>query len=546
MTIPGVDCKRSLGFLTYYEEPVPRSCSLCQAFPVAMTDSPHPPMSIRRMALRLLVPMLLLTVAGAGTGCVTTGTNPVSGNTRAYAYSWEEEVELGKKADKQIQQQYGTYDNEALQKYVDDVGREVLAESHMRRPDAPAKFRNTEFTFRVLDSPVINAFALPGGYVYVTRGLMAHLNNEAQLAVVLGHEVGHVAGRHASKQAAKQQFMQGLLVGGALASQVAFGGNAAENVLGLGGNAAQLLSLKYSRGNEQESDQLGVEYATRAGYDAAEGSEFFTSLKRQREQSGQAVPTWQSTHPDPGQREDTVKELAAEWEQKVGGSSRMRNQEAYYSSIDGIVLGENPRQGFTENDVFYHPDLKFQFPVPSGWQVQNQARQVAIVQPDQEAYVVFQISDADTPAEAARAFTDQEGLTVVDERDETVNGYEARRVVATAQTQKGQTIRVLATFIAYDGQVYRFQGMTTDAKYSTYRVPLQQPMDGFDALRDPNKLNVQPKRLDIRPASRRAAFRTFVDASALPDGLNAEDLAIINQVQLDESIEQGRPLKLPK
>jgi len=235
--------------------------------------------------VRLLMPLALIVVVGASSGCVTTGTNPISGNKRAYAYSWEEEVKLGTEADKQIQQQYGIYENKELQQYVDRVAQKVLAESHMRRPDAQAKFRNTEFTFRVLDSPIINAFALPGGYVYVTRGLLAHLNNEAQLAVVLGHEIGHVAGRHASKQAAKQQFMQGLLVGGAVAGQVAFGGNVGENVLGLGGSAAQLLSLSYSRGNERESDQLGVEYATMAGYDAAEGAEFFTSLKRKQKQS---------------------------------------------------------------------------------------------------------------------------------------------------------------------------------------------------------------------------------------------------------------------
>lgn len=510
-----------------------------------MIDSPQPLLSVRRMALRLLVPMLLLTVAGASSGCVTTGTNPVSGNTRAYAYSWEEEVEIGQQADKQIQQQYGIYDDKELQQYVDRVAQDVLAESHMRRPETPAQFRNTEFTFRVLDSPVINAFALPGGYVYVTRGLMAHLNNEAQLAVVLGHEIGHVAGRHASKQAAKQQFMQGLLVGGAVASQVAFGGSAAENVLGIGSNAAQLLSLSYSRENERESDQLGVEYATRAGYDAAEGAAFFTSLKRQRQQSGQSIPTWQSTHPDPGQREDTVKDLAAQWEQKVGGTAKIQDQEEYYSHIEGVVLGENPRQGFTENDMFYHPDLKFRFPVPSGWNVQNQTSMVAMVQPDQEAYVVFRISDAQTPAAAANEFAGQKGLTVVERRAESVNGYDARQVVATGQTQQGQTVRVLATFIAYDGRVYNFQGMTTDAKYGAYRSQLERPMKGFNALRDRDKLNVQPTRINIKPASRAEAFRTFVSESALPDGMNATDLAIINQVQLDETVEQGRPLKLP-
>ena len=499
----------------------------------------------RAHLLRLILPLLLL-VAATGSGCVSTGTNPISGNTRAYGYSWEQEVKMGTEADQQIQQQYGVYEDEDLQQYVDRVAQDVLAESHMRRPSTPEKFRNTEFHFRVLDSPVINAFALPGGYCYVTRGLLAHLNNEAQLAVVLGHEIGHVAGRHASKQAAKQQIMQGVLMGGAIAGQVAFGGDVAQNVMGLGGTAAQLLSLSYSRDNERESDRLGVEYATMAGYDAAEGAEFFTSLKRQSAQSGQSIPTWQSTHPDPGQREDTIVKLAQEWDQKVEGAQTARNQDAYYAAIDEIILGQNPRQGFVENEVFYHPDLKFRFPVPSSWQVQNETSQVAMIQPNQEAYVVFRISQSDTPAAAAEEFAGQEGLTVVERGSESVNGRSAYRVLGEGQTQQGGTVRVLAYFISYDGRVYAFQGMTTAQQYAGYRPALERPMTGFDELADREKLTVQPTRIAVRPASRTASFRTFVDENLLPDDLNATDLAIINQVELEESVEQGRPLKLPK
>jgi predicted Zn-dependent protease len=499
----------------------------------------------RARLLRLVLPLLLL-VAATGSGCVSTGTNPISGNTRAYAYSWDEEVKLGTKTDKQIQRQYGIVEDEALQQYVDEVAQTVLAESHMRRPDTPAKFRNTEFTFRVLDSPIINAFALPGGYVYVTRGLMAHLNNEAQLAVVLGHEIGHVAGRHASKQAAKRKIMQGVLVGGAIAGQAAFGGNVGENVLGMGGQAAQLLSLSYSRDNERESDQLGVEYAARAGYDAAEGAAFFTSLKRKTKQSGRSLPTWKSTHPDPGNREDTVQELARKWDRKVEGPQTERNQEAYYAAIEGIVLGDNPRQGFVENDVFYHPDLEFQFPTPPGWQTQNETSQVAMIQPDQQAFVVFRISTAASPEAAANEFVGQKGITVVERGQRAVNGHPARRVVAEAQSQQGQTLRLLSYFIRYDDHVYQFQGLTTAGRYGTYQSAFEQTMTGFDALTDPEKLNVQPTRLAIRPASRSAPFRTFVEEQELPEGISDTDLAIINQLDLDTTVERGRPLKLPK
>jgi predicted Zn-dependent protease len=362
---------------------------------------------------------------------------------------------------------------------------------------------------------------------------------------VLGHEIGHVAGRHASKQAAKQQIMQGVLLGGAVAGQAAFGGNVGENILGIGGSAAQLLSLSYSRDNERESDQLGVEYAIKAGYDAAEGSAFFTSLKRKSNQSGRSLPTWQSTHPDPGRREDTVQELAREWDQRIEGLQTTRNQEAYYAAIENLVLGDNPRQGFTENGIFYHPDLQFQFPVPASWQVQNETSQVALIQPDQEAYVVFRISTAASPEAAATEFTGQKGLTVVERATRRVKGRDARRVLAEGQTQQGQTLRLLAYFIEYDDRVYQFQGLTTAGRYSTYQSAFEQTMTGFDALTDPDKLNVQPTRLIIRPASRTAPFRTFLAETALPEGISDDDLAIINQLDLDTTVEQGRPLKLP-
>jgi predicted Zn-dependent protease len=505
----------------------------------------HPRRAAFRWSRHLLVPVLLMLVAAAGSGCVSTGVNPVSGNTRAYGYSWEQEVQLGQEADDQIQSQYGVYDDEELQAYVDEVAREVLAESHMRRPDTQQRFRETEFTFRVLDSPVVNAFALPGGYVYVTRGLLAHLNNEAQLAMVMGHEIAHVAARHASQQAARQQLTQGLLVGGAIAGQVAFGGNVAENVMGLGGTAAQLLSLSYSRENERESDRLGVEYAVKAGYEGAEGAAFFTSLKRMQQQSNQSLPTWQSSHPDPGEREDTIVQLAQEWQERVPGTAQTRNQEAYYGALETLVLGDNPRQGVTENNTFYHPDLEFQFPTPAGWQVQNQPRQVAMIAPEQSAYVVFRFAEGDTPEAAAQNFTGQEGLTVEEQRSTTVNGRSAYRVLAQAQGQQGQTLRVLSYFIADQGQVYQFQGVTTSGRYGEYRSAFERTMTGFTRLTDPEKLNVQPTRLAIRSADRRAAFQTFAEGAAMPEGMNATDLAILNQLDLDTTVEVGRPLKLP-
>ena len=184
------------------------------------------------------------------------------------AITWQQETEIGKQASKEVTALFGVYRDPKVERYVIDVGNRVLATSHLRRPGADEQVRNTPVTFGVLDSPIINAMALPGGYIYVTRGMLAHLNNEDQLATVLAHEIGHVAARHAARQAWQQQIGQGLLLGGALLGQGL--GLPAQDILNLGGMAAQLIFLRYSREDELEADKLGVEYSSAAGYDPRE------------------------------------------------------------------------------------------------------------------------------------------------------------------------------------------------------------------------------------------------------------------------------------
>jgi predicted Zn-dependent protease len=184
-------------------------------------------------------------------GCVT-DIDPATGERRYLGYTWQQETEIGKKASKEVTALFGAYRDPKLERYVNDVGNRVLANSHLRRPGADEQVRKTPVTFGVLDSPIINAMALPGGYIYVTRGMLAHLNNEDQLATVIAHELGHVAARHAARQAFQQQIGQGLLLGGAVLSQ---GLGLPADILNLGGMAAQLIFLRYSREDELEADK---------------------------------------------------------------------------------------------------------------------------------------------------------------------------------------------------------------------------------------------------------------------------------------------------
>ena len=488
------------------------------------------------LVLTLLLPMVWVAAC-------TVGKNPVTGNRRAVGYSWEEEIKMGKQAHQQIQQVYGFYTEGDIDEYVRRIGQRVLQESHMRRPETDEQFRNTEFTFQVLDSDTPNAFALPGGYVYVTRGLVSRLNNEAQLAVVLGHEIGHVAARHASQQAFEQQAGQIGLIAGAILGQEALG-VPAQSILNLGGTATQLLFLQYSRSDERESDELGVEYAALAGYEAAEGAEFFNSLERIQEQQGQAVPGFLSTHPDPGNREERIVELAKKWAPKT--EMNMVNKEDFYQNVDGMVIGSNPRQGFVESNTFFHPELRFRFSVPRNFQVRNSTSQVAMVGSNQQAVMVFTFAQANSAQAAASNFANQQGIQVRERGATSSNGIQAYALVADAQTQQ-QQVRLLAYFLEYRGNVYQFVGYTSPQQFSQYQDLFLQTARSFQEVSDRRILDVQPVRLNVQRASRTAPFRAFLDNAPfeLAD-LNEQDLAILNQVELDTQIEEGTLLKLPR
>lgn len=492
------------------------------------------------MRVKLFLPSLI--IAFVLNACVSMQVNPVSGNKRAYGYSWEEEIQMGAEADKEIAAQFGIYEDEALTEYVNNIGKELVEVSHLRREGIDEKFQNTPFTFRVLNTTVVNAFALPGGYVYVTRGLLAHLNNEAQLAVVLGHEIGHVAARHASKRAAEQQFGQLAILGGAILGE-SFGLDGT-NILELSSQTAQLLFLKYSRDDERESDQLGVEYSSMKNYEAAEGAKFFTSLKRISEEEGGEIPTLLSTHPDPGEREQTIPELAQYWAEK-GYEQSIVDQEEFMNRLNGIMVGENPREGFVENGIFYHPDLAFQFAVPQGFYIQNQPTAVVLYNEDQNAIIQFGIdSESETPQASVRIFTSQQGIQVLNQSQLNVNGLNAYAAEATAQMEDGTELQILNTAISYNGNIYNFLCYTLPDLYGNYEQMFSSVIESFDRVTDQRILNAQPARLQIRQVEQTAVFSELIP-NQLPVGLQAIDLAIMNQVNLDETIEAGTLIKIP-
>lgn len=499
--------------------------------------------SNRGKAWRWHVASILLAAAFLFTPACVTERNPVTGKRQMLGFSWSQEQQIGKDADAEIVEQYGLYDDPELQAYVNRVGQKVLAETELRDPQAAAQYRDTPFTFRVLNSTVVNAFAVPGGYVYVTRGLVTHLDNEAQLAVVLGHEIGHVAARHSARQAAKTQLGQlGLMAGAILGTAVLDNPQVANQLLGLSSQAMQLLMTKYSRDAEREADELGVSWAAERGYDAAESAAFFQTLKRIGERDGLRLPAWQSTHPDPGEREQTVKMLAAK--NTPPGAILSKGEDQFLQHIDGVVVGDDPREGFVQGNTFYHPELRFQFPVPRGWKVQNERTAVMMISPNRDAAMSFELTAAKSARDAAQRLSATEGLRVVESKSTRVNDQPAVAVVAQGNTQQG-SVGLLTYFIEYAGRVYGFTGMTGAARLNSYSDEFERSMTGFDRLSDPAKIAVRPARLAVFTADRTAPFASFVPTSTIA-GMSAEELAILNQVQLNQTIPAGTKLKIPR
>lgn len=459
---------------------------------------------------------------------VSCAVNPVTGKREFMLVSEEQEIAMGREYDPQISQMYGVYDDPELLKYVNDLGQKMAKISH--RP-------NLKYEIKVMDSPVINAFAVPGGYVYITRGILAYLNNEAELAGVMGHEIGHVTARHSAAQMSKAQLAQiGIGVTSMISEDIA-------QYAGLAGQAVGLLFLKFGRDDERESDKLGVQYSTTVGYDAHEMANFFKVLDKMNSQSGQSLPDFLSTHPNPADRVQDVGKLADSWQKKIGKSSYMVNRDAYLKEIDGIVYGDNPRQGFTENDVFYHPELKFQFPTPAGWTINNLPTQVQMFPADQKAVMVFKLEATQDNKEAAAAFITNNKLTVESQKSISVHNAPAEAVVATATTESG-VLKLMAYFIKKDGNVYSFLGYSAQADFANYQNQFTATMSGLNTLTDRTKLNRQPDRLRIKQVSRSATLRDALKGFGVPDTKLEEYALLNNGMNLSDNVQAGSKIKV--
>ncbi len=473
--------------------------------------------------MRLRRPTRLLGTAltlGLLAACAT---NPVTGKSELALVSESQEIDMGKQGAAEVAQSIGLYPDDAVQAYVSRVGLSLAAQTE--RPKLP-------WQYQVVDDPAVNAFALPGGYIFVTRGLLTHMTSEAELASVLGHESGHVAARHSVQQISRAQVATlGLGLGSILSSGVRKYGDVAGAGLGV-------LFLKFSRDDETQADQLGFRYALTDGYDVREMVRVFQMLDGvEKLGGGGRVPEWQSTHPNPGNRvKATETRIAAVKDnlngKKVGGTEFLR-------AIDGMVYGDNPRQGFFQGPLFLHPDLRFQFRFPDGWKTQNTSEAVMAGSSAGDAVIELR-GVSGSPAEAATAFFAQQGMTAGARSQGTVHGLASQSGEFSVQTDQG-TVQGVATFLAYNGTTFQLVGYSTAEKFGSYRGVIQQSLGSFDKLTNPAALAAQPMRVHLERVPRAMTLTQF--HAQFPSSIPVEEVALINGVGKDDQLPAGRTLK---
>lgn len=465
-------------------------------------------------------------LAGAALGIAGCAINPATGKRQLTLVSESDEIAMGRESDRAISTEMGLYPDAALAGYVQALGRKLAARSE--RPDL-------DWTFRVVDDPVVNAFALPGGFIYVTRGILAHLENEAELATVVGHEIGHVTARHSVSQISKLQLAQlGLGLGSVLAP------DQAERFGGLAETGLGLLFLKYGRDDERQADELGLRYMVRAGYDPRPAVGVFDTLARVSAAGGGGrTPAWASTHPAPERRKESMQAAIAGVHRDLAG--RPSGREEYERRIEGLVFGEDPRQGYFADNVFLHPEMAFRIAFPAGWKTANQRSAVVAVAPEKDGAVQLTLAKGTSAAEALREFFAQDGVEREGEPMGSIHGLPTAGAGFTATTASG-AVEGRVGFVEHGGRVVELLGYAAASAWTGRSKTIRAAIASFDRVTDRRMLDVEPRRLHLVRVDRSMDLAEFAkrNGASVPEAT----LALINRLDAGARLVAGRNYKV--
>ncbi len=475
------------------------------------------------------------------TGCAV---NPVTGNRNFTLMSEAGEMSKGRQAAAEIQKKYASYDLPALQHYVNEVGQKLAKKSH--RPQL-------EYHFTVVDSPQVNAFALPGGYIYVTRGILAYLNSEAELAAVLGHEIGHVTARHSVQQySAATAANAAATIGGLVASIFVpqMGGQLAQGLQSLLGLTGSALLSGYGRSHELEADRLGAEYLARSGYDPQAMIKVIGVLKNQElfdieaaKQEGREPRRYHgifATHPDNDTR---LQEVVGEANQYIEPSATDDRRAEFLRQTEGMIFGDAVNQGIVRGNTFRHKEMGFMLSFPPDWRIRNKPEEIVATSPDGDALMVLSLFDTPprgSPADLARERFRLESPDQI--LSMTNNGLPV--AVVTSTTQNGEPFK--AGVIYHNDKAYLLAGRgDSPAAFDRYQTAISRAIESFRALSDAERESIKP--LEIKTITVRKGLSYAELSRNSPLGVNAENyLRLLNGQYPDGEPIPGQMIKIVK
>jgi predicted Zn-dependent protease len=443
-----------------------------------------------------------------------------------------QEIALGQQMDVEVRREMGVYNDPELQRYVESVGLKLAHASE--RPKLP-------WHFAVVDEPAINAFALPGGYIYVTRGILPYLDNEAELAGVLGHEIGHVTARHSAQQYTKATSAG---IGVTLLSIFV---PEARPLQGVTETALSVLFLKYGRDDELQADRLGVEYTAATGWNPAGVGGMLRTLARLDVADGsrRGVPNWLSTHPAPADRVEQVQAYIAQTARPVGTTGTIDETE-FLRRVDGVVFGDSPSQGIIRGNTFVHPDLRLSLSFPPGWDIQNTKTQVMAKAPEQNDFMLLQLVPNASGAleQVAVGTMANAGFRRLDGDRTQVNGLDAYVGTYQGQMQGLGNVVTLAAHIVHDDKVYLFAGLAPPNDYESVQRQFSQSIRSFRELSRQEAANIRPNRVDLYTVRSGDTWESLAKRSEQAGGIKPSTLAIMNNYDPAQPPKTGDRIKI--
>ena len=442
-----------------------------------------------------------------------------------------QEIQLGHEMDAQVKREMGVYEDAELQRYVADIGMRLARASE--RPNLP-------WHFTVVDEPAVNAFALPGGYIYITRGILPFLNDEEQMAGVLGHEIGHVTARHSAQQYTKATSAGvGLTLLSIFVPEARPLQGAAETALGV-------LFLKYGRDDELQADRLGTQYTAKSGWDPRGVGGMLRTLERLDAASGSSkgVPNWLSTHPSPGDRVQKVMAFIESNPSAVGTAGRSTDEAEYERRIDGIIFGDSPSDGLVRGNEFVHPELRLALQFPRGWEIQNSAAQVVAKAPDRDNYMLLQLvpNARGSLQQIAQGTMANAGFRQLQGERATVNGLEAYVGTYQGAMEGLGNVVTVAAHIVHNRNVYFLAGLAPPNQFQGAQAEFANAIRSFHELSASQAASIKPNRVDIYTVRNGETWQAIAERGG--SLVKPSTLAIMNNHDPNQPPKAGDRIKI--